>query len=484
MRAITIMFDTLSRKYLENYGCDWVHTPNFKRLEKHCCKFENFYAGSMPCIPARRELHTGKYNYMHRSWGPLEPFDFSCIEELKNNGIYCHLITDHSHYFEDGGATYHNRFNTWEGFRGQEGDRWMPQSYGNIPNERNKYAKTGISVIQNFANKTKVINEEDYSSVKVFNSGIEFIEKHMDKDDWFLQIEIFDPHEPFNVPDRFRKLYGLHKDPTFNWPIYGWIDDAESIDILRKEYASLISMCDYYLGKVLDLLDKYDMWKDTMVMVNTDHGFLLGEHNFSGKNFGPLYNEISLIPFFIHVPDMENGIRNSLSQTIDIAPTLIDYFNIDSKMDFDGKSLLKVVKNDKKIRDLAYFGIHGSYNCATDGRMVYMHGNINSANQPLVECTLIPTRMRGFFNKKELKSAELCKGDSYSNFIPYLKIPVKSVYNTIKTGNQLFDLKEDPAQNNNLINKIDSTKYKDWIIRGLKKYNAPIEEFERLGLYK
>lgn len=204
MKAIMVMFDTLSRRFLENYGNDWVKTPNFKRLEEHCCRFDNFYGGSMPCMPARRELHTGKYNFLHRSWGPLEPFDFSVIEELKKAGIYTHLCTDHSHYFEDGGATYHNRYNTWEGFRGQEGDRWIPQDEGMLPSQRNALSKKGISVQQHYANITRQQKEEDMSSVKTFHAGLDFIKKHADKDNWFLQIESFDPHEPFYVPQRYR----------------------------------------------------------------------------------------------------------------------------------------------------------------------------------------------------------------------------------------------------------------------------------------
>ena len=45
--------------------------------KKKSTQFENFYVGSMPCMPARREMHTGRYNFLHRSWGPLEPFDDS-----------------------------------------------------------------------------------------------------------------------------------------------------------------------------------------------------------------------------------------------------------------------------------------------------------------------------------------------------------------------------------------------------------------------
>ena len=85
MRAIMVMYDSLNRNLLEPYGCDWSHTPNFKRLAEKCVQFENNYVGSLPCMPARRELHTGRMNFFHRGWGPMEPFDDSMPEILKNN---------------------------------------------------------------------------------------------------------------------------------------------------------------------------------------------------------------------------------------------------------------------------------------------------------------------------------------------------------------------------------------------------------------
>ena len=107
MRVIMIMYDSLNRNMLEPYGGSGVSTPNFKRLAEHTVTFDRCYAGSLPCMPARRELHTGRYNFLHRSWGPIEPFDDSMPEILNKNGIHSHLVTDHYHYFEDGGATYH-----------------------------------------------------------------------------------------------------------------------------------------------------------------------------------------------------------------------------------------------------------------------------------------------------------------------------------------------------------------------------------------
>lgn len=125
MRAIMVMYDSLNREMLQPYGCDWTYTPNFLRLAERCVQFENSFVGSLPCMPARRELHTGRMNFLHRSWGPMEPFDDSMPEILKQNGIYTHLVSDHHHYWEDGGATYHGRYSSWEASRGQEGDKWI-----------------------------------------------------------------------------------------------------------------------------------------------------------------------------------------------------------------------------------------------------------------------------------------------------------------------------------------------------------------------
>lgn len=109
-----VMFDSLNRHYLPCYGNPDVHAPNFQRLANKTCTFDTSYVCSMPCMPARRDFHTGRPNFLHRSWGPLEPFDDSVPELLKGAGIHTHLITDHYHYFEDGGATYHNRYSTWD----------------------------------------------------------------------------------------------------------------------------------------------------------------------------------------------------------------------------------------------------------------------------------------------------------------------------------------------------------------------------------
>ena len=106
MRAIMVMFDSLNRRFLEPYGCSFTETPNFRRLAEKTACFDNFYAGSLPCMPARRDLQTGRYSFLHRSWGPMEPFDNSMPQILKEHGIFTRLVSDHGHYWETGGCTY------------------------------------------------------------------------------------------------------------------------------------------------------------------------------------------------------------------------------------------------------------------------------------------------------------------------------------------------------------------------------------------
>jgi arylsulfatase A-like enzyme len=250
MKAIMVMFDSLNRRMLPPYGCDWVHAPNFQRLAERAATFDNCYVGSMPCIPARRELHTGRYNFLHRSWGPIEPFDDSLPELLKKNGVYTHLTTDHQHYFEDGGCTYHHRYNTWEFARGQEGDCWKGEvADPEIPPNLKQIIKPMWR--QDWVNRKYFKTEADLPQAQAFARGLEFIRANREADNWFLQIETFDPHEPFFVPEHYLALYpDDYEGPHFDWPDYYMVTETrEQVRHLRYRYAALVSMCDHYLGQ-------------------------------------------------------------------------------------------------------------------------------------------------------------------------------------------------------------------------------------------
>ncbi len=489
MKAVMILFDTLSRNFLSAYGNDWVKTPNFQRLAQHSVTFNQFYAGSLPCIPARRELHTGSYNFLHRCWGPLEPYDFSVMEELKKNNIYTHLITDHTHYWEDGGATYHNRFTTWEGFRGQEDDHWQPLlGEMDIP-KQNELTKKGVPLLHNWKNRSVQKQEQDMPSVKTMTAGIEFLQKNWQNDNWFLQIECFDPHEPFSCPQNYRDLYADDYDGDyFDWPAYQQISSKEhaaELRHIRNQYAALITMCDTWLGKILDTMDQYGIWDDTLLLVNADHGFLLGEHDWIGKNIPPMYDEIVHLPFFIWDPrSKKRGERSSqLAQTVDIVPTLLDYFGVPTTKKMDGRSLFPILEQDACIRQSALFGIHGGHVNFTDGDYVLMKAAASPENAPLYQYTLMPSLMRGFMPAEDLNLAGFVSGGRYSAYNKVLKIPSTSYVNSHLYGDMLFHIAQDEKQTINICSDtILLEKYTKLLTDAMVAADAPKEQFTRLGL--
>lgn len=477
-----VMFDSLNRKMLEPYGCDWIPTPNFKRLAEHAVTFDCNYVASMPCMPARRELHTGRYNFEHRSWGPLEPFDDSMPEILKQHGIYTHLTTDHDHYWEDGGATYHSRYSSFDLNRGQEGDHWkVNKELVQAVNNRSLIGKVNY---YDLANREYIDSEEKMPQAKTFSVGLEFLEKNHEEDNWFLQIETFDPHEPFFTQPQYKKEFAHEYDGELgDWPPYYFVTEGENaVHHMRMEYASLISMCDHYLGKVLDSMDQYNLWEDTMLIVNTDHGFLLGEHGWWSKTVMPVYEEISHTPLFIYDPRSEicGERRNVLTQTIDLPATILEFFGVDLPKDMQGKPLRNAIERNEKVREYALFGYHDAHCNITDGNWVYMKAPVEGTE--FYEYTLMPTHMQRRFSPEELQNIELQEPFSFTKGCRTLKIKAQEAMNNpVNFGTKLFCLKEDPNQEHPQDDIVKETELANEMIRMMHEDECPKERFTRFG---
>ncbi|MFJ3219968.1 sulfatase [Kitasatospora sp. NPDC086801] len=483
MKAIMVMFDSLNRHMLPPYGGDWTHAPNFARLAERTVTFDNAYAGSMPCMPARREIHTGRYNFLHRSWGPLEPFDDSMPELLKQNGVYTHLVSDHPHYWEDGGATYHGRYNTWEFFRGQEGDPWKGQvADPEIPEDLKKLRFE--SYRQDWVNRPHLATEDRHPQTLTFDAGLEFLRTNRDADRWFVQIETFDPHEPFFSHQRFKDLYPHDYDgPHFDWPDYKRVVETPGqVEHARLEYAALLSMCDHSLGRVLDLMDEQHLWDDTLLIVNTDHGLLLGEKGWWGKTVQPWYDELVHLPLFVWDPRAGKAgeRRQALAQTIDLAPTLLEYFGIERPADMQGHPL--PVAEDTPLREAALFGAHGGHVNVTDGRYVYMRAPATVHNAPLLEHTLMPTHMRGRFSPAELADLRLAEPFTFTKGVRTLRVPGRTFINPHRHGTLLFDLENDPEQRTPLVDDAAELRMATLLVDLMRANDAPPSQYERLGL--
>lgn len=490
MKAVMLMFDTLTRNHLAPYGGDAI-TPNFTRLANESVQFDNFYVGSMPCMPARRELHTGRYNFLHRSWGPIEPFDFSTFQALKQAGVHTHMVTDHKHYWRDGGATYHTRYSTFEFIRGQEGDCWKGQvekpaiNWQGMEDEETLRRRSG-RMTQDLINRAAMPTQEEHFTHRTISAGLEFLDVNQHQDNWFLQIECFDPHEPFFVPEKYLAQYGCTPDEFDGWvPYYCGSPGGKEDDKVRKFYQALITMCDDYLGQVMDKLKALNLWEDTLFIVCTDHGFLLGEHQWWGKNIMPVYNEIANTPFFIRDPrcKAEGVCRSALAQTVDIPATLLDYFDVTRPPSMTGKPLLPAVQDDTPIRDYAMFGYFGGHINITDGNYVYMRCPREAGKENLYEYTLMPTRIDSMFKTSELTDIRIHPGFDFTLGAQVMQIPATFGYlNPWRFGDKFFDLKNDPRQMHSLHDEKRTLQFASAIAEEMRRHDAPSELYTRFEL--
>ena len=501
MRAVFVLFDSLNRHLLEPYGGTRIRTPNFTRLAARATTFDRHYVGSLPCMPARRDLHTGRLSFLHRSWGPLEPFDDSFPALLFQHGIYSHLITDHAHYFEDGGATYHTRYDTFEFVRGQEGDPW--KAMVQPPWERlremyhpRQYSETRRAYYaRHMINREYIREEADFPSAQCFAHGLEFLKTNRGADGWLLQIETFDPHEPFHAPPRYRERFPTAwNGPVRDWPRYGKVDELpEECEELRANYYALVGFCDALLGKLLDAFDAQGLWDNTALIVSTDHGFLLGEHDFWAKNRMSLYEEISHIPLFFHHPAFGTpGARSSaLTQTMDLAATFLELFDAGVPDGMQGRSMLPALRGEAGDRSGIIFGYFGGAVNVTDGRFVYHRYPRDLAGQNIFQYTLMPQHIWQPFSLEELRQAQLAPPMPFTKNTPVLKVPVlrtSPMYSNYGPGalleneTRLYDLATDPGQVQPLANVGEEARLAALMRRLMRGADAPEEAFVRLDL--
>ncbi len=516
MRTVFVLFDSLNRLALGCYGGKAVATPNFDRFSRKAVTFDKHYVGSLPCMPARRDMHTGRLNFMHRHWGPLEPFDDSFANILSQNGVYSHLISDHLHYFENGGWGYANAFDSWDFIRGQEYDPIKALVAPPIARYREKFdarhypidsLRDGETITRQTSDKMAwkksrgAINrdflkeEADFPTAKCFASAFEFLELNAEADNWFMQLECFDPHEPFVAPERFSQAYQSgYNGKILDWPMYERASNSEQeIAEIRGNYAALVAMCDEYFGKLLDYFDAHDLWKNTSLVLTTDHGFLLSEHDWWGKNRTPYYEEISHIPLMVWHPDhagQAGARRSSLTQTPDLMPTFLGLHDCPVPPGATGASLLPLLQRDAPVHQSLILGMFAGPVCVTDGKYSYFHYPRDLSGENLNLYTLMPAHMTSHFDMSELRTSQLAGPFDFTKGAPVLKIRLDPKNSQLGQDGQtlgdcetaLYDLDADPGQTTPLDNPTITEQLTAEIAAHFDRHDAPEELYPHFGL--
>lgn len=380
-RVVVVLLDSLNRHHVGAYGGTEFDTPNLDRLAARSVRFDRHHAGSLPCMPARHDLLCGALDFLWRPWGSIEVWEDAITHHLRRAGVTSVLFSDHPHLFETGGENYHVDFTAWDYVRGHEDDPWRTRPDPSWAGTPTLPAQAAPFARHYDTSRTWFRSEDDFPGPRTMRAAADWLDRHGPHHDrFFVLVDEFDPHEPFDTPEPWASRYGLDgwDGPRPIWPPYatagvadGVLSEAEG-RALRAGYGAKLAMIDHHVGRILDALDRHDLWEDTAVVLCTDHGHYLGEGDVWGKPGVPLYPVMSHLPLLVAWPGRPAGACPALTASVDLFATLAEVFGVEPEHRTHGRSLVPLLAGTaEQVRDWALLGVWGREVHVTDGEHTY-----------------------------------------------------------------------------------------------------------------
>ena len=383
MNVIVIMEDSFRKDHLGCYRNKWIKTPHIDKFASESVIFDYAYAEGLPTIPVRTALFTGRYTLPFRRWQPLEQTDILLAEILWDKGITSALITDtyHMHKPQMG---FGRGFDYVKWIRGQESDpvitdpnvkadlsRFSEKNWrATYPGQSERIVKKQFE--QYLRNSAHWKTEDDHHVAQVMRAGISWLEDMISdgkRDNLFLWLDSFDPHEPWDPPTCYTEMYPV---PEYDGlPIVwggGFVKDWTLAEVrhVRSQYAGTLTMVDKWTGVFLERVEQLGLLDNTMIVFLSDHGEPLGEHGIIKKAQPWPYEELSRIPLVIRLPDgMQESSSNrhvdAFAGMPDIMPTILDFLDLKGPPVIQGRSLLPAIRGEEeKASDFAISGHYGN----------------------------------------------------------------------------------------------------------------------------
>jgi arylsulfatase A-like enzyme len=493
--AIVMLLDSLNRHLLGAYGGTEFDTPNLDRFARRAVRFEQHFAGSLPCMPARHDILCGALDFPWKPWGSIEIWEQPLTASLRAAEVTTVLVTDHPHLFETGGENYHCDFAAWDYQRGHESDPWKTRpdpSWVGAPSFGRGHTHYDNS-------RGYFRSEEDFPGPRTMTAAARWLDEHARFHDRFLLfVDEFDPHEPFDTPEPYASMYDTAwQGPHLIWPPYvrGALEKGvltpEQARQVRACYGAKLTMIDAWFGRVLDAIDRNQLWADTAVIVCSDHGHFLGEKDIWGKPGVPIYQPLGHIPLMIAWPGIAAGTQTALTTSVDLFATLADLFGAQVNHRTHGCSLVPLIRGEvHSVRDRVLSGVWGREIHLIDGATKYARAPVG-ANAPLsMWSNRWSTMPVASLPKLRLP---LLDQRAFLDHMPGTKVPVIRqpfadgdflpfwAY-TEFAGNLLFDLRNDPTEARNLAGSVREKDAAEHLRVALKEIDAPDDQFLRLGL--
>ena len=353
MNVIWIVSDTFRRDHLGCYGNKMIRTPSLDALAAKSVRFDRFYAADFPTMPARADHFTGRWTGCFMRWEPLPRGQVTLAQILNRAGFHAAAVVDTPFYLR-GNMNYDRGFRSFIEVIGQE--YWL-RAVGDDLRRAWRF-------------------ESDRFAPQTFTRAMEWLEQHH-KEDFFLYIDVWDPHEPWDAPKHYTELYWPGYDGELIDPAYSYWQDVpgfteEKVKKAHACYCGEITMVDTWVGYLLRQVENMDLMEKTAIVFTTDHGFYFGEHGgLFGKltraepsttpywfdshqvwTLSPLYEELIACPLLVYVPGVTSGVYAGLTSAVDLMPTVLDIMGQEVPAQVEGHSLLPMMKDTgRKGRD-------------------------------------------------------------------------------------------------------------------------------------
>lgn len=331
-----------------------LHTPNMDRIGQEGCTFRNGFVVNALCLPSRATMLTGLYSHTTGAVSNVEgklSSKVRIVSDLMHDAGYETAFLGKSHIE---GALMDRYWDYYFGFVGQA-DYYRPVITEGI---RGKYTPAKLY-------------EGEYVDTLLTRKAVEWLKQEREKP-FVLFLWFYAPHAPFYRPkdmdNMFNgvaipvpKTYNENKGDYADKPravahadnqigvaeVYS--DDPRSLEELVKNHYAGVEDNDRNVGAIWRELERQNIVNRTAVLLSSDHGFFLGEHHFYDKRL--MYEPSIRVPFMVRYPERIRGGRTSeeMVLNLDLAPTLLDLAGIPIPAEMQGKSVMPLAEGKKNV---------------------------------------------------------------------------------------------------------------------------------------
>lgn len=382
--VLLIVSDDLKADVLGCYGNKIARTPHLDQLAEEGTLFQNAYCQGTACAPSRASFMRGRYvGKKEITWG----------EHFQKNGFSSTRV----------GKIFHMRVpgDIIAGTDGQDIPECWSAKY-NMPGKEahtpGNYACLNLNKFTTelegrqstqmpyrmFVTVDYVGDGSDQPDWKAATQSIELL-KSLKKENkpFFLATGLVRPHYPSVAPEQYFKPYpftnmvlpfvpeddwkdmpkaGISHSNSLKFGINKFPDNQKK---MWSAYLATVTFMDEQVGRILKALRELGLDRETAVFFTSDHGYLLGEHNFWQKS--NLREEVTRVPLIIKSPSHQPGRSRSIVELVDLFPTACELTGLKTPATVQGKSLVPVLHDPKKkIKKSALSFVKGGTSMRTE----------------------------------------------------------------------------------------------------------------------